>query len=64
VLWVRYPTWSPKTRPRARFEASTIASRVLSETVRAVAEATADYQRLLEVVARKLAGVVKDGCVV
>jgi signal transduction histidine kinase len=38
--------------------------RVLSEAQRAFAEATVDYGRLLEVVARRLAEVVEDGCVV
>jgi signal transduction histidine kinase/ActR/RegA family two-component response regulator len=38
--------------------------RALSSALRAFAEATTDYQRLLEVVARTLADAVKDGCVV
>ncbi len=38
--------------------------RILSAVLRDFAEATADYERLLDVVARKLAEVVKDGCVV
>jgi signal transduction histidine kinase len=38
--------------------------RTLSGALRAFAEATTDYERLLEVVARTLAEVVKDGCVV
>jgi len=37
---------------------------ILSGTVRAFAEATTDYERLLEVIARQLAAVVRDGCVV
>jgi signal transduction histidine kinase len=37
---------------------------VLSGALRAFAEATTDYERLLDVVARTLADVVKDGCVV
>ncbi|HEY3237342.1 MAG TPA: GAF domain-containing protein, partial [Polyangiaceae bacterium] len=37
---------------------------VLSSVLRAFAEATTDYQRLLDVVAQKLSEVVKDGCVV
>jgi GAF domain-containing protein len=37
---------------------------VISETVRAFADATTDYERLLDVVAHRLASVVKDGCVV
>ncbi len=38
--------------------------RILSSTLRAFTEATSDYQRLLDVVARSLGEVVKDGCVV
>ena len=38
--------------------------RVLSVALRSFAEATTDYERLLDVVARTLADVVKDGCVV
>src|SRR6266542_1074483 len=38
--------------------------RILSAVLRDFAEATADYERLLDVVARKLAEVGKDGCVV
>jgi len=38
--------------------------RVLSSALRGFAEATTDYEALLEVVARTLAEVVKDGCVV
>jgi hypothetical protein len=38
--------------------------RVLSETLGAFAEAEPSYERLLQVVARKLGEVVKDGCVV
>jgi signal transduction histidine kinase len=38
--------------------------RILSDTLRSFAEATSDYDRLFEVVAQKLAEVVKDGCVV
>jgi hypothetical protein len=38
--------------------------RTLSDTLRSFAEATSDYDRLFEVVARKLAEVVKDGCMV
>ena len=38
--------------------------RVLSGTLREFAEATTDYRRLLDVVARSLAEIVKDGCVV
>ncbi len=38
--------------------------RILSMSLRAFSEATSDYQRLLDVVARSLAEVVKDGCVV
>ncbi|HEY8927346.1 MAG TPA: ATP-binding protein [Polyangia bacterium] len=37
---------------------------ILSGTVRAFAEATTDYERLLEVIARQLAAVVRDGCIV
>jgi signal transduction histidine kinase len=37
--------------------------RTLSDTLRAFAEATSDYERLFGVVAQKLAEVVKDGCV-
>jgi len=37
---------------------------ILSGSLRAFAEATTDYERLLDVVARTLADVVKDGCVV
>jgi signal transduction histidine kinase/CheY-like chemotaxis protein len=37
---------------------------VLSGALRGFAEATTDYERLLDVVARTLAEVVKDGCVV
>jgi signal transduction histidine kinase/ActR/RegA family two-component response regulator len=38
--------------------------RTLSDTLRAFAEVTADYDRLFDVVAEKLADVVRDGCVV
>src|SRR5262245_1220015 len=38
--------------------------RTLWETSKAFAEATTDYERLLDAVARGLADVVKDGCVV
>jgi two-component system, cell cycle sensor histidine kinase and response regulator CckA len=38
--------------------------RVLSGALRAFAEATTDYERLLEIVGQTLAEVVKDGCVV
>ena len=38
--------------------------RILLTSLRAFSEATSDYQRLLDVVARSLAEVVKDGCVV
>jgi signal transduction histidine kinase len=38
--------------------------RVLSGSLRAFAEATTDYEHLLDVVARTLAEVIKDGCVV
>jgi two-component system, cell cycle sensor histidine kinase and response regulator CckA len=38
--------------------------RVLSSSLRAFAEATTDYEALLNVVAKTLAEVVKDGCVV
>ncbi len=38
--------------------------RILLTSLRAFSEATSDYQRLLDVVARSLAAVVKDGCVV
>jgi two-component system, cell cycle sensor histidine kinase and response regulator CckA len=38
--------------------------RVLSVALRAFAEATTDYDRLLEVVARTLSDVVADGCIV
>jgi signal transduction histidine kinase len=38
--------------------------RILSATLRGFTEATSDYQRLLDVVARSLGEVVKDGCVV
>jgi signal transduction histidine kinase len=38
--------------------------RVLSSTLRAFAESTSDHAQLLDVVARALADVVKDGCVV
>jgi signal transduction histidine kinase len=38
--------------------------RVLSLSLRSFAEATADYPRLLDVVASNLAEIVKDGCVV
>jgi hypothetical protein len=37
---------------------------VLSRSLRDFAEAAADYERLLDVIARNLAEVVKDGCVV
>jgi PAS domain S-box-containing protein len=37
---------------------------VLTETVRAFAEASSDYEHLLEVVARTLGQVIKDGCIV
>ncbi len=37
--------------------------RMLSSTLRAFAEATTDYERLLDIVARSLSEVVKDGCV-
>ena len=37
---------------------------VLSRGLREFAEATTDYERLLDIVARTLANVVKDGCVV
>jgi len=37
--------------------------RVIASSMRAFAEATTDYQLLLDVVARRLAEVVKDGCV-
>jgi PAS domain S-box-containing protein len=35
----------------------------LSQTTRAFAEATLDYDRLLETIPRKLAEVIKDGCI-
>jgi signal transduction histidine kinase/ActR/RegA family two-component response regulator len=38
--------------------------RIISSSLRAFAEATTDYERLLDVVARKLSEVVQDGCVV
>jgi len=38
--------------------------RVLSNALRSFAEATTDYQALLDIIARSLAEVVKDGCVV
>jgi signal transduction histidine kinase/ActR/RegA family two-component response regulator len=38
--------------------------RVISSSMRAFAEATTDYERLLDIVARRLAEVLKDGCVV
>ena len=38
--------------------------RVLSESLRAFAEATADYDRLLGVIARTVSSVVADGCIV
>jgi two-component system cell cycle sensor histidine kinase/response regulator CckA len=47
---------------RARFLEERL--RILSGTLRAFSEATADYERLLEVIARNLGEVVKDGCVV
>src|ERR1700691_3483307 len=37
---------------------------VLSGALRAFAEATTDYERLLDVVARTVAEVVADGCIV
>jgi two-component system cell cycle sensor histidine kinase/response regulator CckA len=37
---------------------------VLSSSLRAFSEATTDYERLLDVIAQRLAQVVKDGCVV
>ena len=37
--------------------------RIISASVRAFAEATTDYERLLDVVTGRLAEVVKDGCV-
>ena len=38
--------------------------RILTEALRDFAEATTDYDRLLDIVAQRLAEVVKDGCVV
>jgi PAS domain S-box-containing protein len=38
--------------------------RILSEALRAFSDATTDYDRLLEVIARRLGEIVKDGCVV
>jgi two-component system, cell cycle sensor histidine kinase and response regulator CckA len=38
--------------------------RVVSDTLRAFAEATADYQQLLDVISRAFAQVVADGCIV
>src|SRR5580692_10603139 len=38
--------------------------RVLSGALRAFAEATTDYERLLDVVARTVSDVVADGCIV
>jgi signal transduction histidine kinase len=38
--------------------------RIISSSMRAFAEATTDYERLFDVVAQKLADVVRDGCVV
>src|ERR1019366_5350674 len=38
--------------------------RVMSGALRAFAEATTDYERLLNVVARTVADVVADGCIV
>jgi PAS domain S-box-containing protein len=37
---------------------------ILSEALRAFSDATTDYDRLLDVIARRLGEIVKDGCVV
>ena len=50
--------------PSERIRSLEARLQTLSDTVRAFAEATSDYERLFQVVAQKLAEVVKDGCVV
>src|SRR6187549_3273887 len=49
--------------PSERIRSLEARLQTLSDTVRAFAEATSDYDRLFQVVAQKLAEVVKDGCV-
>ncbi|MES1188127.1 MAG: ATP-binding protein [Myxococcales bacterium] len=50
--------------PSERIRSLEARLQTLSDTVRAFAEATSDYERLSQVVAQKLAEVVQDGCVV
>jgi signal transduction histidine kinase/ActR/RegA family two-component response regulator len=49
--------------PTERIRSLEARLQTLSDTVRAFAEATSDYERLFQVVAQKLSEVVKDGCV-
>jgi GAF domain-containing protein len=49
--------------PSERIRSLEARLQTLSDTVRAFAEATSEYERLFQVVAQKLAEVVKDGCV-
>ena len=55
---------SVDAEPPARIDRGEDRLQVLSGALRAFAEATTDYERLLNVVARKVAEVVADGCIV
>ena len=50
--------------PDERIERTETRLRVLGTALRAFAEATTDYERLLNVIARSVSSVVADGCIV